>query len=54
MILLYDPNQKTGKLSLKASLGTIKYASGQIAKNSAQNISIKTPIKYQLEVQILQ
>ena len=40
---VYDPNQKTGKLSLKASLGTIKYASGQIAKNSAQNISIKTP-----------
>ena len=40
---VYDPNTKTGKLSLKASLGTIKYASGQIAKNSAQNISIKTP-----------
>ena len=40
---VYDPNQKTGKLSLKATLGTIKYASGQIAKNSAQNISIKTP-----------
>ena len=40
---VYDPNQQTGKLSLKATLGTIKYASGQIAKNSAQNISIKTP-----------
>ena len=40
---VYDPNQKTGKLSLKATLGTVKYASGQIAKNSAQNISIKTP-----------
>ena len=40
---VYDPNSKTGKLSLKASLGTVRYASGQIAKNSAQNISIKTP-----------
>ena len=40
---VYDPNSQTGKLSLKATLGTIKYASGQIAKNSAQNISIKTP-----------
>ena len=40
---VYDPNSQTGKLSIKATLGTIKYASGQIAKNSAQNISIKTP-----------
>jgi hypothetical protein len=40
---VYDPNTKTGKLSLKATLGTVRYASGQIAKNSAQNISIKTP-----------
>jgi hypothetical protein len=40
---VYDPNAKTGKLSLKATLGTVRYASGQIAKNSAQNISIKTP-----------
>jgi len=40
---VYDPNSKTGSLSLKATLGTVRYASGQIAKNSAQNISIKTP-----------
>ena len=40
---VYDPNTQTGKLSLKATLGTVRYASGQIAKNSAQNISIKTP-----------
>ena len=40
---IYDPNAKTGKLSLKAAIGTVRYASGQIAKNSAQNISIKTP-----------
>ena len=40
---VYDPNTKKGKLSLSAKLGTIKYASGQIAKNSKQNITIKTP-----------
>ena len=40
---VYDPKAKTGKLSLKATLGTVRYASGQIAKNSAQKISIKTP-----------
>ena len=26
------PNTKTGSLSLKATLGTVRYASGQIAK----------------------
>ena len=40
---VYDPNSKTGALSLKASLGTVRYASGQIAKNSRQNVKIKTP-----------
>ena len=40
---VYDPNSKTGKLSLKAKLGTIRYGSGQIAKNSATNVLITTP-----------
>jgi len=40
---VYDPNAKTGALSLKTSLGTVRYASGQIAKNSRQNVKIKTP-----------
>ena len=40
---VYDPNSGTGKLSLKASLGTVRYASGQIAKNSKQNVKITTP-----------
>ena len=40
---VYDPNTSTGKLALKASLGTVRYASGQIAKNSRQNIKISTP-----------
>ena len=40
---VYAPNTKTGALSLKAALGTVRYASGQIAKNSRQNIKIRTP-----------
>tara|TARA_E500000318_G_C3562424_1_gene214070 strand:+ start:764 stop:1879 length:1116 start_codon:yes stop_codon:yes gene_type:complete len=40
---IYDPNTKTGALSLKATLGTVRYASGQIAKTSAQNVKITTP-----------
>jgi len=40
---VYDPASQEGSLSLKASLGTIRYASGQIAKNSKQNVKITTP-----------
>jgi len=40
---IYDPNTSTGSLALKASFGTVRYASGQIAKNSRQNIKISTP-----------
>ena len=40
---VYDPNTNTGALSLKASLGSVRYASGQIAKNSKQNVKISTP-----------
>lgn len=40
---VYDPNQNIGKLSLKASLGTVRYASGQIAKKYKQNVKIRTP-----------
>jgi hypothetical protein len=40
---VYDPNTKTGTLSIKASFGTVRYASGQIAKNSRQNVKISTP-----------
>ena len=39
----YNPEKKTGKLSLKAALGTIRYSSGKIAKNSRQNVKIKSP-----------
>ena len=40
---VYDPNTKKGSLSLKASLGTVRYASGQIAKTSPTEVKIKTP-----------
>lgn len=40
---VYDPNTSTGSLALKASFGTVRYASGQIAKNSKQNVKISTP-----------
>ena len=40
---VYDPNTSTGSLALKASFGTVRYASGQIAKNSRQNVKIRTP-----------
>jgi hypothetical protein len=40
---IYDPNTKTGTLSMKATLGAVRYASGQIAKNSRQRVNIRTP-----------
>jgi hypothetical protein len=40
---VYDPSTGKGKLALKASLGTVRYASGLIAKNSREDIKVKTP-----------
>lgn len=40
---VYDPNTGRGSLGLKATLGTVRYASGQIAKNSRQRVNIRTP-----------
>lgn len=40
---VYDANKGTGKLAMKVALGTARYASGQIAKNSPQSVNIKTP-----------
>jgi len=40
---VYDPANDIGSLSIKASLGTIRYASGQIAKKYKQNVKIRTP-----------
>ncbi len=40
---VYDPANDIGSLSIKASLGTVRYASGQIAKKYKQNVQIRTP-----------
>ena len=40
---VYDPKSKAGKLGAKIALGTVRYASGQIAKNSPQNVAVSTP-----------
>lgn len=41
---VYDPNMSdASKIGLKVALGTVRYASGQIAKTNAQNVNIKTP-----------
>ena len=40
---VYDANKKTGKLALNMALGTVRYASGQIAKNDPQKVALNTP-----------
>lgn len=40
---VYDPKAGSGKLAMKMVQGTARYASGQIAKNSPQNVNITTP-----------
>ena len=41
---VFDPKQSdAGKLALKVGMGTVRYASGQIAKNNPQKVDIKTP-----------
>lgn len=40
---VYDPANDIGSISLKATLGTVRYASGQIAKRYQQNVKIRTP-----------
>jgi len=40
---VYDPKKGAGKLAVNVALGTVRYASGQIAKNSPQNVAVNTP-----------
>jgi hypothetical protein len=40
---VFDPANNKGELSMTAALGTVRYASGQIAKNYRENVKIKTP-----------
>ena len=41
---IYDPNSRSGsKLVMNIALGTVRYASGNIAKLNRQNVDIRTP-----------
>ena len=41
---VFDPKKSdAGRLALKVGMGTVRYASGQIAKTNAQQVAIKTP-----------
>lgn len=41
---VYDPKASdAGKLAVKVGMGTVRYASGQIAKNNPQRVAINTP-----------
>ena len=40
---VYDPKSGKGSLSVKAAFGTVRYASGAIAKNSRENVKVQTP-----------
>lgn len=41
---VFDPKKSdAGKLAMKVGAGTVRYASGQIAKNNPQQVNIKTP-----------
>lgn len=41
---VFDPNNSdAGKLGMRVSMGTVRYASGQIAKVNPQRINIQTP-----------
>jgi hypothetical protein len=42
---VYDPNSKKGgKLAVNIAQGTVRYASGQIAKNNPQAVAVNTPV----------
>lgn len=40
---VYDPGTGKGSLNLKATLGTVRYASGILAKKDRKNVKISTP-----------
>lgn len=41
---VFDPKKSdAGKLAIKVGMGTVRYASGQVAKTNPQQVNIKTP-----------
>jgi hypothetical protein len=40
---VYDPQKGTGRMVMNVAMGTVRMASGATAKNSRENVSIRTP-----------
>lgn len=40
---VYDPNQGTGRMAMNVAMGTVRMASGATARNSRENVRIRTP-----------
>lgn len=40
---VYDPSRGAGRLNVRVSMGTVRYVSGQIARNNQQNVQVNTP-----------
>ena len=40
---IYDPNERKGSLNMRVAMGTVRYASGNIAQNSRANVRLRTP-----------
>lgn len=40
---VYDPDSGTGRLAATVAMGTVRYASGAVAKNSRENVRLRTP-----------
>jgi len=40
---VFDPKSSSGKIGLKAPLGTVRYLSGKIARNNHNNVNVTTP-----------
>jgi len=40
---VYDASSEKGRLSMKTAFGTVRYASGLIAKNTRENVRVETP-----------
>ncbi len=40
---VYDPSTKKGGLNMRVAMGAVRYASGNIAKNSRRNVRLRTP-----------
>ena len=40
---VYDPSSGKGKLAMKATMGTVRYASGLIAKNNKEEVKVNSP-----------